>query len=57
MLRNTDVGEGVSSFPEKKRYEGIKFNIISVTRGLVGVQYPGKKRYVTLECPPLTQYI
>ena len=42
---------GVSHFSEKKRYEGVMFNIISVTRGWVGVQFPGKKRYVTLEWP------
>ena len=31
VLRNA-VG-GVSIFPEKKRYEGVQFNVISVTRG------------------------
>ena len=56
MLRNA-VG-GVS-FPReresggdkdvKKRYEGVRFNVISVTRKWVGVKFPGKKRYVTLE--------
>ena len=35
----------------KKRYEGVRFNVISVTRGWVGVQFPEKKRYVTLEWP------
>ena len=35
----------------KKRYEGVIFNVISVTRGWVGVQFPEKKRYVTLEWP------
>ena len=39
------------SFPEKKRYEGVRFNVISVTRGWMGVKFPGRKRYVTLECP------
>ena len=34
----------------KKRYGGVRFNVISVTRGWV--QFPGKKRYVTLEWPP-----
>ena len=33
---------GVSDFPERFFYEGIRFNAISVTRGWVGVQYPGK---------------
>ena len=51
MLRNTDGGGRVSSFPEKKHYEGVSFNVISVTRGWVGVQFPGKNRYVTLEWP------
>ena len=36
---------------EKKRYEGVRFNVISVTRAWLGVQYPGKKGYVTLEWP------
>ena len=30
------------SFPEKKRYEGVWFNVISVTKGWVGVEFPGK---------------
>ena len=34
-------GEGVR-FPRKKRYEDARFNIISVTRGLVGVEFPEK---------------
>ena len=44
VLRNADGGGGggVSGFPEKKRYEGVMFNVISVTRGWVGVQFPGK---------------
>ena len=37
MLRNADV----------------KFNVISVRRGLVGVQFPEKRHYVTLEWPLL----
>ena len=43
VLRNA-VGGGVRdvSFPGKKRYEGVWFNVISVTRGWVGVQFPGK---------------
>ena len=35
----------------KKRYECARFNVISVTRGWVGVQFPEKKRYLTLEWP------
>ena len=32
------------SFPRKKRYEGVRFNVISVTRGWValGIKFPGK---------------
>ena len=51
MLRNAD-GVGGVKFSGKKRYEGVKFNIISITREWVGVQFSGKKRYVTLEWPP-----
>ena len=39
------------SFPGKKRYEGVRSNVISVTREWVGVKFLGKKRYVTLEWP------
>ena len=48
MLRNADGGGGVK-FSGKKRYEGARFNVISVTRGWVGVQFPGKTHYVRLE--------
>ena len=41
----------MSDFPHKKRYEGVMFNVISVTRGWVGVQFAEKYRYVTLEWP------
>ena len=53
MLRNADGGGGVK-FSGKKRYEGVRFNVISVTRGWVRVLFPRKKRYVTvtLEWPP-----
>ena len=50
MLRIADGGGGCHLF-RKKGYEGVTFNAISVTRGWVGVQFPGKKRYVTLERP------
>ena len=40
----------MSAFP-KKRYEGARFNVTSVTWGWVGVKFPGKKDYVTLEWP------
>ena len=49
MLRNA-VGVGMSDFPEKKRYEGVWVNIISVKKEGVGFKYAGK-RYVTLEWP------
>ena len=48
MLRNT-VGGGGCQLSRKNCYEGVRFNVISVTRGWVGVEIPGKKRYVTLE--------
>ena len=48
------LGRG-SNFPKKTRYEGVRFNVISITRGWVGVQFPGKKRYVTLEWPLVLQ--
>ena len=50
MLRNADGGGGVK-FSGKKHYNGVRFNVISVTRGWVGVQLPDKKRYATLEWP------
>ena len=36
VLRNAD-GVGGVKFSGKKRYEGVRFNVISVTRGWVGV--------------------
>ena len=42
---------GVSAYPEKNSYEGVWFNVISITKGWVGVKLPGKRRYVTLERP------
>ena len=43
MLRNAvGVGGGGVSFHGKKRYEDVRFNVISVTRGWVGVKFPGK---------------
>ena len=49
----TQMGVGGCQNFRKKRYEGVRFNVISVTRGWVGVQFPEKKRYVTLEWPPM----
>ena len=40
MLRN--AGGGGCQNSGKKRYEGVRFNVISVTRGWVGVQFPEK---------------
>ena len=43
MLRNADGGGGGGvKFSGKKRYAGVRFNVISVTRGWVGVQFPEK---------------
>ena len=49
----TQMGVGDVKFSRKKRYKRVNFNVISVTRGWVGVQFPGKKCYVTLEWPHL----
>ena len=43
VLRNADgVGGGGVRFSRKKRYEGVMFNVINVTRGWVGVQFAEK---------------
>ena len=51
MLRNA-VGVGVEgvSFPRKKRYEGVR---VKVTRGWVGVKFPGKsvRKHLKLNGP------
>ena len=46
---------GGDSFPGKKRYKGVQFNVFSVLTGWLGVKFPGEKRYVTvtLEWPPM----
>ena len=41
MLLNADGGGGCLIF-WKKHYEGVMFNVISVTRGRVGVQFSEK---------------
>ena len=38
----TLMGVGGGKIFRKKRYEGVMFNVISVTRGWVGVQFPEK---------------
>ena len=39
------------TFSGKIRYEGVRFNVISITRGGWGSNFLKKKRYVTLEWP------
>ena len=36
------VGGGGVRFSGKKRFEGVRFNVICITRGWVGVQFPEK---------------
>ena len=31
------------TFPEQKHYEDVRFNVISITRGWVGIKFPEKK--------------
>ena len=42
MCYVTPMGVGGGKIFRKKRYEGVMFNVISVTRGWVGVQFPKK---------------
>ena len=42
---------GGVSFPGKKRYEGVRFNVICITRGWVGSNSLENSAYVTLEWP------
>ena len=51
MLRNAVGGGRVSDFPEKSVTKICGSTLFSVTRGWVGVEFPGKKHYVTLEWP------
>ena len=46
MLSNIDGWGGGVKFSGKKRYEDVRFNVISITREWVGVQFPEKKRYL-----------
>ena len=50
------MGVGGVNFSGKKHYEGLRFNVISVTRRWVRVQFPKKMcyNYIKLE-RPLTQ--
>ena len=53
MLRNAVVGSGGGViFPGKKRYKGLRFNVIIIMTGWGDVKFPGKKRYVTLDWSP-----
>ena len=54
VFRNT-VEVGDIKFPENKRYESVRFNVISVT-GMGGCQILRKNHYVTLEWPHLPCY-
>ena len=42
VLRNADEGGGCQIFRGEKRYEGVMFNVVNVTRGWVGVQFAEK---------------
>ena len=60
VLHNTDGGVGVSNFPGGggERYEGVRFNVTSVTRGWVGGgPISRKKRFVILEWLPRTRLL
>ena len=49
---------GGISFPEKKRFEGVRFNVntlLALRGGGWGSKTRGKKRYVTLEWPLRTK--
>ena len=46
---------GVQFSREFKRYKGVTFNVISVTRGWI--QISGKKRYVKLEWPRINIFV
>ena len=48
MLHNAvRVGGGVGGcqISNEKRYEDVRFNVSSVTRGWLGIEFPEKKRY------------
>ena len=47
-VKQWGMGMCVSKLPEKG-HEGICFNVISMLRGWVGVNFPEKKRYLTLK--------
>ena len=45
------VSEGVSHFAGKKRYKGVRFNVIGVTKGWVGISFPEKALLNTFNGP------
>ena len=53
---SNEDGVGGVTFSEKKRYEGLRLNVISVTRGWVGGSNFHEKStgYVTFELPLIT---
>ena len=50
VLRNT-MRVGGCQISREMRYEGVQFNVSSVTRGWAGVNFHETKRYATLEWP------
>ena len=51
MLRNAVGGRWGSAFLEKSVTEVYGSTLLALRGGWVGVKFPGKKRYVTLEWP------
>ena len=51
VLHNAVGGGRVSDFPEKKRYEDVRFNVISVMMGWVVVKYQKKTLRYTWMTP------
>ena len=55
VLRNADEGGGVK-FSGKNRYEGVRFNVISVTRGVGGGPISRKKVLCDTWMAPLWKF-
>ena len=55
MLRNAGGGR-VSDFPEKSVTKMYGSTLLPLRKGWVGDKFPEKKRYVTLEWPPIYLY-
>ena len=53
MFRNAMgwLGDGWHQISRKKCCKGVVFNVISATTRWLGIKFPEKKRYVTLEWP------